>query len=172
MQKIFEGNRGEIYLVDYFGKEAILKKRKIDKPNTLIKEAKILQYLEPLRIAPMVYEVGADYIIMEYLQGLSFKSLLQRNRKVALKDALQICYMLDKAGIYHRELGRYYHFIATKKGLCVIDFERAQWSKSPRNVLQFIGFYMRDVVSLDLIELYKQNKTKALELLYEAIDAL
>jgi len=172
LQKIFEGNRGEIYLIDYFGKEAVLKRLRPGKPDTLQKEAKILRYLEPLGIAPKVYESGYGYIVMEYLRGQSFKSFLQKSRKRALKEGLKLCYTLDQAGVAHRELGRYYHFIATPKGLRVIDFERAQFSRHPRNVLQFVGFYMRDIAPPAAIERYKRDRRAGFAMLQEAIDAL
>ncbi len=172
MQKIFEGNRGEIYLIDYHGKRAILKRQKASKPNTIQKEANILYLLEPLQIAPKLYEAHKDYIIMEYLEGISLKEALKRDRKSALFAALRICYMLDSVGIYHRELGRYYHFIYSSEGMRLLDFERAQLGKRGKNVLQFIGFYLRDLDLQKEIALYKRDPKEGFEALVRALDVL
>ena len=172
LQKLFEGTRGEIYLIDYFGKKAVLKKLRAGKPNTLQKEAQILLELGPLDIAPKLYECGYDYIVMEYLEGISMKEALKKNRALALQMGLQNAYLLDCAGIYHKELGRYYHFIFDfRLHQCkIIDFERAVKSTKPRNVLQFVGFYMRDFDTKEGVELYKKNKKAGLHKLLGVID--
>ncbi len=169
MQKIFEGNRGEIYLIDYFGKPAVLKKLRAGKRNTLPNEAKILRYLEPLQIAPKLYETGKDYLVMEYIEGKNFKEALQQSRKSALLAALEAAYILDRAGVYHRQLGRYYHFIWTPKRMRVVDFERAVMSAHPRNVLQFVGYYLRDFPLHDAVELYKRHRPSGYRKIVEAI---
>ena len=168
MQKIFEGNRGEIYLIDYHGKKAVLKRQKRDKPNTLHNEAKILEYLQPSGIVPKLFEYGSDFIIMEYLEGISLKEAIKKEKK-ALKEALRLCYVLDRAGIWHKELGRYYHFIFTPKPK-IIDFERSCFSSRPRNVLQFVGFYLRDFDTKEAVQLYKRDKRAGLQALEELLD--
>ncbi len=170
MQKLFRGTRAEIYLIDYYGKKAVLKKRRSDKPNRLLQEVRALQALEPLGIAPRLYGWGKEYVVMEYLQGYSLKEAMRRDRKKALKEALRLCYLLDLAHIYHRELGRYYHFIFTPSGVRVIDFERSQFTPNPRNVLQFIGFYLPSLQ--EFARLYQHNKKEGLQKLFEAIDVL
>ncbi|BCD60827.1 MULTISPECIES: RIO1 family regulatory kinase/ATPase [unclassified Nitratiruptor] len=172
MQKIFEGNRGEIFLIDYFDQKAILKKQKRDKPNTIHNEIKMLQKLQPLGIVPKIYEYGSDYIVMEYIEGISMKEALKRNKKRALRLALEIGYILDKAHIWHTELGRYYHLIFDQKlKKCkVIDFERAKESSRPRNLLQIVGFYCKEYDLKEAIELYKKEKSAGYKKMIEALD--
>ncbi|BCD62806.1 putative serine/threonine protein kinase [Nitratiruptor sp. YY08-26] len=170
MQKIFEGNRGEIFLIDYFGKKAVLKKHRFGKPNTIKHEAFILQKLQYLSVVPRLYEAGEAYVIMEYIDGISLKEALKRDKKAALKEALYASYLLDLAHINHRELGRYYHFIFTLNGVKIIDFERSQVTNKPRNVLQFIGFYLPALKTF--AKLYQKNKKAGLQKLFEAIDVL
>ena len=129
-----------------------------------------MRFLEPLKIAPKVYESGEDYIVMEYLQGVSLKEMAKN--KDTLKEALKVCYLLDRLGIYHRELGRYYHFVFTKEGVRVLDFERAVYRAHPRNVLQFVGFYLRDIDTKEAVELYKQSPREGLKKLFEVLDVL
>ncbi len=159
-------------MIDFYGQKAVLKKLRSNRPNTLQKEAQILQELEPLGIAPKLYEYGLDYIVMEYIDGISMKEALKKNRKLALQLGLEAAYVLDRAGISHKELGRYYHFIFDKemKRCKVIDFERAVRSVKPRNVLQFVGFYMRDYDIKEAIELYKKNKKIGFARLLGVID--
>ncbi len=171
MQKIFEGNRGEIFLLNYFGKKAVLKRFKVADARVQ-KEAKILSLLAPFAIAPKLYEAGRDYIVMEYLEGISLKEAIKRDKKSALLQALQICYTLDTLQIYHKELGRYYHFIFTKEGMRVVDFERAQLGKSGKNVLQFVGFYLKDLDLKQEITLYKRSPKEGFLALTKALDVL
>ena len=170
MQKIFEGNRGEIYLIDYYGHLAVLKKLRPGRRNTLINEAKILRYLEPLKIAPKLFEAGVDYLVMEYIEGKNFKEALQESRKKALLAALEVAYILDRVGVYHRQLGRYYHFILTSRGMRVVDFERATMSAHPRNVLQFVGYYLRDLPIHEAVQLYKKNRQAGYRAICEVIE--
>lgn len=169
MQKIFEGNRGEIFLIDYHGQKAVLKRQKRDKPNTIRNEIEILHYLQPTHIVPRVFEYGNDFIVMEYLQGISLKEAIKKEKKRTLKEALRLCSILDRAGVWHKELGRYYHFIFTPEPK-IIDFERARFTHKPRNVLQFVGFYMRDLDTKRAIELYKRDKRAGLLALEELLD--
>ncbi len=154
--RLFSGNRGDIYLIDYGSKKAVLKKLKPGKPNTLTKEARILKYLDSLYV-PKLYEAGGDYIIMEYIEGISLKEALRKSGKRAVRLALVACNHLDRMGIAHRELGRYYHFIFDKdlKSVKIIDFERSAFCPRPRNVLQFLGFYLRDI---ELARAYRAKK--------------
>ena len=129
-----------------------------------------MRFLEPWHIAPRVYESGEEYIVMEYLQGVSLKEMA--HNKDVLKEALKVCYLLDRLGIYHRELGRYYHFVFTKDGVRVLDFERAVYRANPRNVLQFVGFYLRRVDTKEAVQLYKQNPQEGLKKLFEVTHVL
>ncbi len=171
MQKIFEGNRGEIYLVDYYGKKAVLKRLKRGKPNTIKKEIEFLRYLEPFGFTPKLYDYGKDYVVMEYIEGEPLKRAIKRAPKKALRLGLEVCYKLDRAKVYHRELGRYYHFLydSAMKRVWVIDFERAIWSEHPRNVLQFVGFYLRDRDTTEAVKLYKRHPKEGLQALLEVV---
>ncbi len=125
--------------------------------------------LQSFSFVPRLYCWGEDFLVMEYLQGYSMKEALRIDRKRALKEGLRICYELDKAGVWHKELGRYYHFIFTPEPK-IIDFERSKLSDCPRNVLQFVGFYMRDFEVRESVELYKSDKKAGFEALMELID--
>ncbi len=170
MIELFEGNRAKIYLIDYYGKKAVLKKLRAGKPDTLKKEVQILRTLD--RFAPKIYEWGPGYIVMEYVDGISFKEAVKRDFKRSVRLALDACYYLDQKGVYHKELGRYHHLLFAKdlSWVKVIDFERAVVRSNPRNVLQFIGFYLRAFDLRKEIELYKKDKKAGYKALLRALD--
>ncbi|MRI84099.1 MAG: hypothetical protein C6I00_06735 [Nitratiruptor sp.] len=170
MEKLFEGNRGEIFLIDYRGEKAILKRLRPGKPNTLSKEGAILRHLK--RYVPKLYEVGPDYLIMEYIQGVDLKEALRRQPRRAIRLALEACYYLDGMGIYHKELGRYRHILYEGEfdRVRVIDFERATWRPDPRNLLQFVGFYLRGYDLAPWVELYKRDRHQGFQAILEALD--
>ena len=145
MQKIFKGNRGEIFLTTFKGQKAILKRFK--RYDSFLQECKALKFLEPFNIAPKLLDSSKEWVLMEYCEGASLKEAWS---KEALQKALLAAYKLDNLALYHRQLGRYYHFIFTKDGVKVIDFERSIFTKKPRNVLQFIGYYLRHLPTKEL----------------------
>jgi len=156
--KIAEGNRGEIFLNN--GK--VVKRYKKNKPNYAKKEAAFLNYLQSFNLAPKLFEVGKDYIVMEYLGSFSLKEAIKVDRMKALLLGLEASYRLDRLGVYHQELGRYHHFLYSLdlSWVRVIDFERAKWSSSPRNLFQFVGFYLREVELAKEIKMYKKTPEK------------
>jgi len=156
-------------LIDYFGKKAALKRLRPGKPNTLLKEAQILRRLD--RYVPKLYEVGRDYLIMEYIDGINLKEALKRDFAKAVRLGLEACFYLDVMGVYHKELGRYHHLLYGRDlgWVRVIDFERAVVRPNPRNLLQFVGFYLKDLPLQKEIELYKRNKKAGLEAILEAL---
>ncbi|WP_457569894.1 hypothetical protein [Desulfurobacterium sp.] len=146
------------------------------KEGFLLKEARILEYLEPKSIAPVVYYYDEDMIIMEYIEGVpfSFGSFSSKKELVnVLKEIMEKCYILDKSGVNHSELKGEKHIIVTDRGIRFIDFESARFTDNPRNLLQFLGFHiLRKPERLDFlgissddlksgIELYKENPEEA-----------
>ncbi len=167
--RLFNGTRSFVELIDYKGKQAILKQLRPGKPDTLVKEAKILKSLD--RYVPKLYESGPGYIIMEYIDGISLKQALARDPKRAIRLALEACYYLDRMGVYHKELGRYHHLLYGPRleWVRVIDFERSVLRPDARNVLQFAGFYLRDYDLAEALTLYKRNKKAGFAAILEVV---
>ncbi|OMH40810.1 hypothetical protein BLW93_03200 [Desulfurobacterium indicum] len=145
------------------------------KKHFLLKEARILEYLEPKSIAPVVYYYDEEVIIMEYIEGVpfSFGSFHSKNELLnILKEIMEKCYILDKSGVNHSELKGEKHIIVSDRGIRFIDFESARFTGNPRNLLQFLGFHILrkperlnflGISSNDLrlgIELYKENPSE------------
>lgn len=76
-----------------------------------------------------LYDVGTDYLVMEYIEGAPIKGPLPLDR--ALKYAVQICDALDAAhqkGITHRDL-KPGNILVTKAGIKLLDFGLAKQSR-------------------------------------------
>ena len=165
IEKIGKGNRGEVFKVEFKGKIAALKWFKND---LAVKEFNILKLLNGV-YAPKPFFLGKHYFIMEYIDGKPLKNLDKLQYYNSLKMAFEGAYYLDKLGIFHKQLGRYYHIftlqggigeeeIGKRKGrdeekrkkrggrevgIKFIDFERAVITKNPRNFLQLVGYYLQ-----------------------------
>jgi eukaryotic-like serine/threonine-protein kinase len=76
-----------------------------------------------------LYDVGTDYLVMEYVEGAPVKGPLPLDR--ALKYAVQICDALDAAhqkGITHRDL-KPGNILVTKAGVKLLDFGLAKQNR-------------------------------------------
>jgi putative serine/threonine protein kinase len=114
---------------------------------------------------------------MELIEGKPLKDLIgTKEYYITLKETLIGAYELDLRKIYHTQLGRFYHIIKRKNDVKFLDFERAKFTENPRNFLQIIGYYLqRDekfdkTILLEITQIYKESKLKALDLVLEIID--
>ena len=140
------------------------------------KEWEILKFLNGL-CAPKPIFRGKRYFIMEYIDGKPLKDFAGNEEYYnILKDALYNAYLLDEKGIFHGQLGRYYHILKTDKDVKFIDFERGVFSENPRNFMQIVGYYLfrdekYDKKSLNsIVEIYKTNKKEGLNKILRLID--
>lgn len=174
IEKIGEGNRGEVYKVKLEdGRIAALK---WSKNYEIDKEWEILNYLNGF-YAPKPISRGNRYIIMEFIEGKPLKELLNTPEFYdALKLSLIAAFKLDEKKIFHKQLGRFYHILYDEEKITFIDFERAVISQNPRNFLQIIGYYLQRDKNFDksnlnlIIDLYKKDKLKALNESIKVID--
>ena len=166
IEKIGEGNRGEVYKIKLkMGEIAALK---YAKNYEIGKEWQILKFLNGFYAPKPIYK-NKKFFIMEYIEGKSLKELQNTPEYYdALKYALKAAFYLDEKKIFHKQLGRYYHIIFNGKNVKFIDFERSVISKSPRNFLQIIGYYLKRDKLLDqskidfLLNLYFKDKKHSL----------
>ena len=78
-----------------------------------------------------LYDVGPDYLVMEYVEGAPLTGPLPANQ--VLKYAEQICDALDaahRAGITHRDL-KPGNILLSKQGIKLLDFGLAQMEAGP-----------------------------------------
>ncbi|MDQ0856699.1 hypothetical protein [Bacillus sp. V2I10] len=94
------------------------------KQRNALSESKVLIAAQESRIVPKLYEVGANYIIMEYIEGPSLFEYLKTNRVLSEKVTNEILFILKemKRLKFARLDSRLNHIIVTKRGdLKVVD---------------------------------------------------
>jgi eukaryotic-like serine/threonine-protein kinase len=105
------------------------------------REAQAIAVLNHSNIC-MLHDVGANYLVMEYIEGVPLKGPLPLDQ--ALKFGAQICDALDaahKKGITHRDL-KPANILITRAGIKLLDFGLAQVgpaSKPGEDVTRSIG---------------------------------
>ena len=173
LEKIGEGNRGEVYKVKL--EDGQIAALKYAKNYEIEKEWEILKFLNGFYAPKPIYK-GKKYIIMEYIKGLPLKKLKKKEYYLALKEAIKGAFYLDEKGVFHKQLGRFYHILFDGKKVKFIDFERGVFSKKSRNFLQIVGYYLMRDESLDKerikkeIKNYQINKNKAMKEIIKILD--
>jgi serine/threonine protein kinase len=96
-----------------------------------------------------LYDVGPDYLVMEYIDGTPLKGPLTLDQ--AMKYARQICEALDaahKKGITHRDL-KPANIMVTKAGVKLLDFGLARIAAGAGDETVTMGFRLRVVRDAD-----------------------
>ncbi len=96
----------------------------------------------------MLYDIGPDYLVMEYVDGRQLTGPLPLDR--ALSYAVQICGALDAAhrkGIIHRDL-KPANILVTRSGIKLLDFglARVAHSKPLQDATETIGITKENTV--------------------------
>jgi len=165
-----KGYRGVVLLLkDKKNNLFILKVKRKDTIKSLKKEYDILKFLENYDLAPKVYyfDLNNQFILMDYIKGVTFfdyknifkKNLIEKDKFLTyLKNIIKACHTLDKLKIFHGELIKGKHIYLYKGKIKFIDFESAKFTKSPKNLPQFIGGnILNDKQLIDLLNLKKED---------------
>lgn len=94
------------------------------KQKYALKESKVLEAAQESPIVAKLYEVGANYIVMEYIEGPTLFEYLKSNRVLSEKVTNQILFLLNEMNRlnFTRLDSRLNHIILTGQGeLKVID---------------------------------------------------
>lgn len=140
-----KGKRSIVYKGFFKGKEAILKVAKKNAPlNIMQNEARWLKRLEKYRIGPKLYKAGKDYVVYRFVKGKRIMDWMKEHDKKEIKKIikkiLKQCRTLDKLKVNKKELQRPVKHIIIGKTAKMIDFERCNKAKNPKNVTQFCQF--------------------------------
>lgn len=152
-----------------------LKIRRIDADRAMMQhEAKMLKTANAVGVGPRLLDVSKNFLIMEFVDGFLLPEWLEKCRskrrlKAVLRDVLEQCWRLDRAGLDHGELSHApKHIIVDSQNKPVIvDFETASQNRKPSNVTSIAQFlFISGVVAQKVAQKLGEKDRKAV------IDAL
>jgi len=137
-----KGHAGVVLRALFDGKEVALKARRTDTSRgNMSREAGFLTHVNKWDVGPRLFGFSPDFIVMELLVGPYFgdwvKTHIEDRGAVMdnIRAILDIAWRLDQSGLDHGELTRIRrHYIVTKSGPRVIDFESASLERQPSNL--------------------------------------
>ena len=138
-----KGKRGLVYKE----KNIMIKTKnpKSTAPGRIQIEAQFLKKLNKYGIGPKFIEFSGDELFMEYINGILFEEYIKNNSreniKEVIKNLLKQLNKMDKLGINKEEMHHpFKHIIIRHNVPILIDFERCNYTKNPKNVTQFIQY--------------------------------
>ena len=144
-----KGHRGIIFTGLYKSKKIAIKSKnpKSTAFGRIENEAKWLKRLNKSKIGPKLLIHDKDYFAYEYIDGDFIIDYLKKSNKNKIKNIIKIIFSqmraIDRLKIDKEEMHHpIKHVIVSKNKPYLIDFERAHYSKSPKNVTQFCQFLM------------------------------
>ena len=174
------GKRGYIFLADYNKKKVCIKsKNPNSKVNTLLNEYNFLKRLKDYNLCPLPIKNHQSFISMQFIEGLPFERFLETYIEKDLKtkiihiiwQLIDQMLLLDLLGINKQEMTHpAKHILITQRNITqgnitqrnneknkefhpiLIDFERARFSKNPKNLTQFISYLNSKKISSLLIK--------------------
>lgn len=173
------GHVGVVVKAKVEGFTVAVKIRRVDADrDSLEGEAKNLEYVNNWGIGPKLYSWSRDFIVMEYVDGVSLSEWLLRvdsvdSLKRVVLELLRQCRLLDLIGVDHGELSRpYRHVLISRSGrVYILDFESASQRRRPRNLSSIASylFFKPSIVSSVLREKLGFNLQVALEKVREYV---
>jgi len=167
------------------GKKVAIKIRRTDADRAdLFHEAQMLTKANSVNVAPHLVGASKNFLVLELVEGKILPDWLMANRdgkeiKQVLKNVLEQCFRLDKAGLDHGELSKApKHILVDKIGKpYIVDFETASTERKVANVTAvcqylFLGESsasktiaeiigeMNQKTLRDTLKTYKQNKSR------------
>jgi len=130
------------------GEKVALKIRRVDADRARMQhEAEMLRKANSVRVGPRLLGVSRNFLLMQFIDGVLLPEWLVKHRGKALvrkvlREVLEQCWRLDRAGLDHGELSHApKHIIIYKKGVpCIVDFEAASLNRRPSNVTSICQF--------------------------------
>lgn len=142
-----KGKRGVIYTGHWKGKKVSVKVKNPDSKaiNAMQNEANFLEIVNKENIGPTFLFSKDNYLVYEYVDGTTFKEYMKKATKKQIQKVIneieKQAKKLDEMNINKFEMSRpYTNVLVTKKGVVLIDFERARKTTRPKNYRQFLEF--------------------------------
>jgi putative serine/threonine protein kinase len=130
------------------GEKVALKIRRVDADRVSMQmEAKMLRKANSAFVGPKLLDVSKNFLLMQFIEGDLLPDWLETKRRKALtkrvlRDVLEQCWRLDRAGLDHGELSHApKHVIVDGKNVpFIVDFESASLNRRPSNVTSICQF--------------------------------
>ena len=178
-----KGKRGLLFTGIYKNKKVVAKAKnpKSTAFGRIENEAKWLKKLNKYGIGPKLIIAEDSFFACEYVDGdfiIDYSKKSSKNHiKKIIKQIFNQMLVLDKLKIDKEEMHHpVKHVIISKNKPYIIDFERAHYSPSPKNVTQFCQFLISGYISnilktkkihinknkmMQLAKIYKNNPSNA-----------
>ncbi|HEY4675427.1 MAG TPA: RIO1 family regulatory kinase/ATPase [Candidatus Bathyarchaeia archaeon] len=172
-----KGYVGIVTIAYVKGKKVALKIRRVDADRSSMQhEAEMLKAANSVDVGPMFLDASKNFLLMQFIEGDLLPAWLEKDpmkeklQKV-LREILEQCWRLDKAGLDHGELSHApKHIIIAKKSKpFIVDFETASIDRRPSNVTsicQFL-FFSRFLTQLMFEKVGEKNQRAIIETLRE-----
>jgi len=168
-------------------KRVALKIRRIDADRVGMRhEAEMLKMANRVGVGPSLVGISENFLLMEFVEGTLLPEWIEKLKgkgtrnliRQVLRDVLEQCWLLDKAGLDHGELSRApKHIIISRDNKAhIVDFETASVQRRVSNVTSicqylFIGSQTAKTIRRKLgkidqetlrtsLKNYKQNRTR------------
>jgi len=121
-----------------------LKIRRVDADRqTMAHEAQMLQVANRIHVGPKLYTYSANFLLMEYVDGVLISEWLKDLRPEDREENAQVirrlltqCHALDGNGVDHGELTNASKHVMIRPGATatILDFESASTARKPANI--------------------------------------
>ncbi|MEM2995626.1 MAG: serine/threonine protein kinase [Candidatus Bathyarchaeia archaeon] len=148
MPVLGKGCVGIVVIAYINGEKKALKIRRVDADRTeMEREAKMLKKANSVNVGPKLLAFSQNFLLTQFIDGELLPKWLEKHKektmiKRVLRDILEQCYRLDKAGLDHGELSHApKHIIVNSKNVpFIVDFETASLTRRPSNVTAVCQF--------------------------------
>jgi len=153
------------------GEKAALKIRRVDADRSQMQhEAEMLTRANSVNVGPKLLSVSKNLLLMQFVDGDLLPQWLKKRRRKAqtrrvLREILEQCWRLDKAGLDHGELSHApKHLIVDQKNEpFIVDFETASVNRKPSNVTSICQFlFISSAVAKKVTEELVEKDRKAI----------
>jgi putative serine/threonine protein kinase len=125
-----------------------LKIRRVDADRAgMLREAEMLRKANSIDVGPKLLDVSKNFLLMQFIDGKLLPEWLdacisKALVKKVLRDVLEQCWRLDKAGLDHGELSHApkHIIIDGKNRPFIVDFETASLNRKSSNVTSICQF--------------------------------
>lgn len=138
-----KGYTGIVVLAKLGSKKVALKIRRTDSPRLAMdSEAALLAAANKAGVGPKILKSSKNFVVMEYLDGKKIVEWVSELRgrgsaaklKKVIKEILEDCYSLDRAGLDHGELSNITKHVIVGRSVKIIDFESSSLERKVSNV--------------------------------------